>query len=175
MPRPKKIKALYIIIGVVFLSIVIGITSDYFIRTSEEELNQPNISYNTINGSTIELSTHQGKVVLLYFFFLNCPACQPTYSFLAAIEDDYSNSQLYILTITIDPAETDGSLYNWRNNLNATWDIARDDISHSYSAPWNVAYTPTVILIDQAGIFIYKIIGATDFDIRVRTGIEALL
>ncbi|MBY9009581.1 MAG: TlpA family protein disulfide reductase [Candidatus Lokiarchaeota archaeon] len=175
MLKSRKIKALYIIIGVISVGIIVGITIDYSIRNSENSSSLPNLSYNTIDGSTVELSTHQGKIVLLYFFSLNCGVCQVTSSQLTIIEDDYSTSQLYILTITIDPADTDNVLNNWRNSLNATWDVAKDDISHSYTASWDVAFTPTLIVIDQTGKFISKIISAQDFNDRVRFEIDSLL
>ena len=171
----KKLTPIYIIIGVIFIAIAIGITFDYAGRNVEENLNYPGISFQTIDGSTIKLSSYQGKVVLLYFFYLNCPYCKISDPFLATIEDDYSSSQLYILTITIDPADSDGGLYNWRENLNANWNIVRDDISHSYSSPWNIAYTPTAIVIDQNGNTVNKIVGTDDFYSKVTATIDALL
>ncbi len=171
----KKLTPIYIIIGVIFIAIAIGITFDYAGRNVEENLNYPGISFQTIDGSTIKLSSYQGKVVLLYFFYLNCPICKTSDPFLATIEDDYSSSQLYILTITIDPADSDGGLYNWRENLNANWNIVRDDISHSYSSPWNIAYTPTAIVIDQNGNTVNKIVGTDDFYSKVTATIDALL
>ncbi len=171
----KKFTPLFIIIGVIFLVIVIGIAIDYSGRNIEEELNPSGIIFQNIDGSTIKLSSYQGKVVLLYFFYLNCPFCKVSDPYLAIIEDDYLNSQLYILTITIDPADSNSGLYNWRNTLNANWDIVRDDISHSYSSQWNVANTPTTIIIDQNGNFIEKIVGTDNFYSKVTTEIDALL
>ncbi|KKN58485.1 hypothetical protein LCGC14_0551590 [marine sediment metagenome] len=171
----KKLTPLFVIIGVIFLAIVIGITIDYSGRDVEENLNPGDVIFQNIDGSTIKLSSYQGKVVLLYFFYLNCPNCKIADPYLAIIEDDYSSSQLYILTITIDPADSDNDLYNWRDGFNANWDIVRDDLSHSYSSPWNVAYTPTAILFDKNGNFIKKNVGADNFYSKITTEIDALL
>ncbi len=173
----KKFTPLFIIIGVISIALVIGIAIDYSGRNIEEELNPSGITFQDIDGSTIKLSSHQGKVVLLYFFYLNCPYCKVADPYLAVIEDDYSNTQLYILTITIDPADSNGGLYNWRNTLNANWDIVRDDISHSISSrsPWSVSYTPTTIVMDKNGNFIKKIVGTDNFYSKVTTEIDGLL
>ena len=171
----KRLAPLFIIIGVIFIAIVIGITIDYSGRNIEEDLNPPDISFQSIDGSTIKLSSYKGKVVLLYYFYLSCPNCKLSDPYLAIIEDEYSSSQLYILTITVDPADSNSGLYNWGSNLNANWDIVRDDLSHSYSSPWNVAYTPTAIIFDQNGNIVNKIVGSEDFYSKVTTEIDALL
>jgi len=87
----------------------------------------------------------------------------------------YLNSQLLIITITTDPADSNSNLYNWRTANNASWIIVRDDISHSISSHWDAALTPTTIIIDQDSNFIEKFVGPNDFDNILRNEIELLI
>ncbi|HDZ18467.1 hypothetical protein LCGC14_1021240 [marine sediment metagenome] len=133
------------------------------------------LTYVDIEGESLKLADHKGKVIILYFFYLNCPYCKISDPYLAAIEDDYLSNQLLIITITIDIADSNSNLYNWKNNLNVSWNIVRDSIGHDYSSHWDVAYTPTTIIIDQDSNFVKKIEGSSDFDSNVRSEIELLI
>lgn len=172
----SQILPLFIIVfGVIFFVTFIG-----FIAISESG-NLGSNSYNTnltyvdIDGASMRLTDHKGKVIILYFFYLSCSFCKISDPFLAAIEDDYLSSQLLIITITINTADSDVNLNNWKSNLNASWKIVRDDISNTYSSQWDVAYTPTAIIIDQDSNYIDKIEGSSDFDAKVRSELELLI
>ena len=173
----EMIPLFIIVFGAIFFVTFIGVIA---INESGNSGGNPN-SYNTdltyidIAGNSTKLTDHQGKVIILYFFYLSCSFCKISDPFLAAIEDDFLSSQLLIITITTDPADSTSNLNNWQNNLNSSWIIVRDDISHSYSSHWDVAYTPTTIIIDQDSNFVEKIVGSDNYDTNVRTEIELLI
>ncbi len=175
----KRISGKFSLVIIVFVAIffttflgIIAINESQNLRSNPYNTD---LTYIDIEGDSIKLTDHKGKVIILYFFYLSCSFCKISDPYLAAIEDDYLNSQLLIITITIDIADSNGNLYNWKSDLNVSWDIVRDDISHSYSSYWDVAYTPTTIIIDQESIFVKKIVGSNDFDTNVRSEIELLI
>jgi peroxiredoxin len=151
-----------IIIGVVSVIIII------FMITSLDNLmgigNNSNpyktdIIFNTINGGTIELADHQGQVVILFFFDLECPPCSPESDIISNIDDYYSNSQVYIVLITVHWWDSNDGLNQFINDHNLNRPIVRDDNTNRYSAPFNIAYTPTTILLDKDGAEVQRFIG----------------
>jgi thiol-disulfide isomerase/thioredoxin len=165
------------VFGAVFFVSFLGFIAISESGNSGGNSNSPNtdLTYVDIDGNSIKLADHKGKVIILYFFSLSCSFCKISDPFLKAIEDDYLSSQLLIITITIDTADSNSNLYNWKNNLNASWIIVRDEISHIYSSQLDIAYTPTTVVIDQDGNFVKKIVGSNNFENNLRSEIELLI
>ncbi|MBA7503616.1 Thiol-disulfide oxidoreductase ResA [subsurface metagenome] len=134
------------------------------------------MTFTTIDGDTIKLADNQGKVIILYFFDLDCPPCGPQAEILAEIDKDYSNSQLLIIPITVHYYDSTNDLIIWKQNYNQNWDIIRDDVSYSYSTPFNIAYTPTTIILDQNGDIVKKIVGSEQGSyVNIKAEIDSLL
>ncbi len=163
----------FIFLGVVLIGMVIGIS--FSILNSENIGNPTNYTFETIDGETIDLAEHKGKIVIIYFHFLECSFCAKTTPLLAKIEDDYSNNSLYIITITIELVDTNGALNNWRSSYNATWDLVRDDIDHSISSRYDISITPTTLIYDKNGDLIIELLGITNFNSTVRSEIDSHL
>ena len=165
-----------IVLGVTFFATFMGIV----VLNESGNIGNPK-SYDTdlvyidIDGTSINLTDHQGKVIIIYLFSLSCSACKIADPLLAVIEDDYLSSQLLIITIALNNSETNINLYNWQNTLNSSWYLVRNDLNYTYSSHWDIAYTPTTIIIDQDSNFVKKIVGSGDFDTIVRTEIELLI
>ena len=173
----EMISLFVIVFGVIFFVTFIGIVALNESGNVEGDSNSYNtdLTYVDIDGNSINLTDHQGKVIILYFFLLSCSACKISDPFLAAIEDDYLSSQLLIITITPDPTELNSNLYIWKNNLNASWYLVRNDLNYTYSSQWDLAFTPTTIIIDQDSNFVNKIVGSSNFDTTIRSEIELLI
>ncbi|MHA2282220.1 MAG: peroxiredoxin family protein [Promethearchaeota archaeon] len=169
----QMIPLFIIVLGVIFFVTYLGIVA--LNESGNSKSYNTDLTYVDIDGNSINLTDHQGKVIILYFYLLSCSACKISDPLLAVIEDDYLSSQLLIITITPDPAETNSNLYNWKNNLNASWYLVRNDINYTYSSHWDLEYTPTTIIIDQNSNFVKKIIGSSNFDTNVRSEIDLLI
>ncbi|KKK43888.1 hypothetical protein LCGC14_0806760 [marine sediment metagenome] len=163
----------FIFLGIILIGMVIGIS--FSILNSENIENPTNYTFETIGGETIDLADQKGKIVIIYFHFLECSWCAITTPLLAKIEDDYSNNSLYIITITIELVDTNGELNNWRSNHNATWDLVRDDIDHSIGSRYDISITPTTLIYDKNGNLIIKLLGITNFNSTVRSKIDTHL
>lgn len=143
-----------IIIGAVFVVIIIFMVTSLDNRVGTGDNSNPyktDIIFNTINGGTIELADHQGKTVLLFFFDLDCPPCGPEADIISDIDDYYSNSQVFILLITVHSWDSNDGLNQFANDHNLDRSIVRDDISNTYASSFNIAYTPTTIILDKDG------------------------
>jgi len=158
-----------IIIAVVFVVIIVVVTTTLDntetngdnSETNGDNSNpyQTDMLFQTISGGTINLADHQGEIVILFFFDLGCQPCSPESDIISNIDDDYSNSQVYIVLITIHYWDSDDGLNQFKSDHNLNRPIVRDDNSYSYSAPFNIAYTPTTILLDRDGAEVQRYIG----------------
>lgn len=165
--RPKKkftetFAPYAIIIAVVFVVIIIVITTTLDNSATNEDNSNPyqtDMTFVTISGSTIKLADHQGEIVILFFFDLDCPPCGPESDVISSIDDDYSNSQVYIVLMTVHYWDSTDGLNQFKNDHNLNRPIVRDDNSYTYSAPFNIAYTPTTILLDKDGAEVQRFIG----------------
>ncbi len=165
-----------VIIGVIAVVVVIGI----LVTNPSNSGNFPgeggeDIVFTNINGGTINLADHQGKVILLYFFYLNCPSCATTDGPMANIDNSYSSSQLLVIPITIKSSDSTSALNSWINIYNPIWEVVRDDNFNSISSSYDVSYTPTTIFFDKNGNYITKLVGTVNFDSKTRGQIDALL
>ncbi len=149
-----------IVIGVVLVIIIVFMVISFDNRMERGDSSyKTDITFNTIDGGTISLADHQGQVVLLFFFDLDCPPCGPEANIISNIDDDYPNSQVYILLITIHSYDSNSGLNQFADVHNLDRSIARDDIFNTYASTFNIAYTPTTILLDKDGGEVERFIG----------------
>ena len=137
--------------------------------------NNDALIFRTIDGESVDIETQEQEVVVLYFFRLNCLSCKTTDPLIAAINMDYNETQLLIITITIDPADSETNLQIWRENLNVSWHIVKEDITYTYSSAYNVAFSPTTLIFDQDRNLAARFEGTGDFDYLVRFSIENII
>ncbi|MFC3804309.1 SCO family protein [Cohnella sp. GCM10012308] len=69
----------------------------------------PDFTYQDIDGKDVSMSSLDGKVRLVYFFFTNCPdVCPPTTFMLSQVQDKFKaegefGKNVDIVSVTIDP------------------------------------------------------------------------
>lgn len=149
-----------IIIGVVLVIIIVFMVTSLDNRMGMgDNPYKTDITFNTIDGGTIELADHQGQTVLLFFFDLDCPPCGPEANVISDIDDYYPNSQVYILLITVHSYDSNNGLNQFADDHNLDRPIVRDDILNTYSSSFNIAYTPTTILLDKDGSEVERFVG----------------
>jgi len=95
---------------------------------------------------------------------------------LAEIDIKYSNSQVLIIPITTNYGDSTNDLNIWKQDYNQNWNIVRDDITSSYSTPFNIAYVPTTIILDQDGNIVKEMVGPEEGSyINIKAEIDSLL
>lgn len=69
----------------------------------------PDFAYQDIDGNEVSMSSLNGKVRLVYFFYTNCPdVCPPTTFMLSQVQDKLKEEDAFgksvdIVSVTIDP------------------------------------------------------------------------
>ena len=175
-PSLRKYMPVGVIIGAfVIVASLIFIYQNAFItpEPSNGNTGTPLTSvYTDINGNTIPLTYYRGKVVIIYFHSLINDNTAGPNAALARIEDDYS--EIVILTITMDPDDSNNELKEWRSDLGANWILIRDDNVHDYCAEFDFHMPPYAVIVDQNGYYITLISNVNGFNSMVRTQIVAL-
>lgn len=108
------------------------------------------ISIVDIDGTTINLADHAGKVVVLYFHFLDCSPCGLNSPNLKSAMDSYDTSELFVISISVQPTDTPTLLKNWASQGGYGWAIVRDT-DYSLSSRFAAAYTPHMVFLGKDG------------------------
>lgn len=97
----------------------------------------PDFTYQDIDGNEVSMSSLDGKVRLVYFFYTNCPdVCPPTTFMLSQVQDKLKEEGAFgksvdIVSVTIDPVrDTPDALRKFGDKFNADyagWKFLRGD------------------------------------------------
>lgn len=126
------------------------------------------ISITDIDGNTYNLADYEGQVVILYFHFLDCSYCHYHAPNLAEAMGSFSNSQLLVLSISVNPADSVGDLLGWANDGGYTWPIIRDTDS-SLASRFRAVSTPMTVYLDPTGA------GTTQNGVQSTTDITTMI
>ncbi len=108
------------------------------------------ISMTTIEGESISLADHEGKVVILYFHYLDCSACTYHSPFLSSAQAQYLSSEVLIIAITVDPNDSPDDLHDWASDGGYSFKLVRDT-DYSLASQFGAQYTPHTIYIAPDG------------------------
>ncbi|MDI6885325.1 MAG: redoxin domain-containing protein [archaeon] len=112
----------------------------------------PPFTLTGINGTTFNLTDYQGKVVVLDLMATWCPVCQVEMKELAQLRQE--KTEVVILTVSVDPLETDDNLRDFKEKYNADWLFVRDT-DRVLDKYW--AFTlPTIVVIDPKGYISFR-------------------
>jgi cytochrome c-type biogenesis protein len=101
----------------------------------------------SIDGAAFSLSDFRGKVVLLDLMATWCPVCKEEMPELVQLHE--ARPEVVIITISVDPTETDEMLREFKETYGADWLFARDT-DHIWTNYRNLAL-PTFVVIDPGG------------------------
>lgn len=109
-----------------------------------------------INGNKIDLKMLQGKIVVLNFWFINCPACRDEMSELDQLATAYAaDSDVVFIAISLDA--------KWKvKDFLKTTSFAYQQISDGryYSNSYQVDLYPTNIVLDKSGVIKFNSVGS---------------
>lgn len=110
------------------------------------------------DDNSFSLVSLRGKVVVLDFMASWCSPCITEMSHLKEIFSSYSADQLVIISIDVDPTESDDAIKQFRSTYGDNWVFASGSgVGTTYVA----IYIPTLYLIDKQGAIAYKGVGVT--------------
>jgi thiol-disulfide isomerase/thioredoxin len=155
----KKNRKYYLIpIFVIFVLALMFffITSD---NANDDEQYPDDFTLTDMNGQTFNLSDFRGKVVVLDFMATWCKPCRLQINELIEVWQKYDD-QIVIISVAIDPMETDEELNSFFEEFkDATWIHAKD--APKLTQYHEIVSIPTIVIIDQNGNIVFKRVGAT--------------
>ncbi len=134
----------------------------------------PDFVVTTLEGETVSLQGEldAGRVVLLDFMFVECPPCRIEMLHLASVREAYSPVELTILSLDVDPTETEEMLAEFRDEFNATWHFAMD--TDDVRGKYQVVHFPSLMIVDTDGEPAFAQAGIATFD-ELRAVLDSLL
>lgn len=145
-----------------FLSVIVISLTIYEVwhpgqySTGENKRKAPNFTLTDIEGDIFSLDDFRGKIVVLDFFYVECPYCDDEVVELEKIYSSHSREDLEIMSISI-PEDSVEKLNEFRKGPNSfsnleyemNWIIARD--TSGVRNLYNIQGYPTTVIIDKEG------------------------
>ena len=149
-PKNRKwLKITVITLAIVVVLGGLGYGGYYFITNSGGELEPASdFSVTTLTGANFTLSSYKGKVVLIDFMSVTCVPCKQLMPELVTISEEFNDS-LVIISIDVDPTDTETQLLDFKNDYNATWNFALD--TDSLFTKYSVLDIPKTVIINAEG------------------------
>lgn len=129
----------------------------------------PDWTLKSLDSKNISLSDFKGRIVLVDFFYKDCPPCRKAIPILQSLHEKYKTKGLNV--IGIDPIdEEDSVVKHFISEAGITYEVLMDkkDVNKDY----HVSGYPTLYLIDREGKVIYAESG---FDGSVASKLEELI
>ncbi len=123
----------------------------------------PDFTFTDINGESHNLSETlaEGKVVMLDFFFVNCPPCNDFAPEIDAIIEDYEGTTLEVWAISDrdQDATIAGSIFNSTHEHHKVGGVAGGgyDIIELYASVFNFTGFPTYAIVCNDGSVVWDI------------------
>lgn len=132
-----------------------------FINLNEKK-QAPNLSFTTIEGKEINLTSLKGKMVLVNFWATYCPGCIEEMPEIVNTYNQYHKQGFEVIAVSIadDPPN---QVLNFTRKNALPFPVVHDSdakISRTFD---NVSLTPTSFIIDRQGYLIGKTIGKLNF------------
>ncbi|HTJ96148.1 MAG TPA: TlpA disulfide reductase family protein [Rhodocyclaceae bacterium] len=151
--------------------VVIAALGTYFIVAQKSVA--PAVALTTYQGQKIDLTSLQGKVVLVNFWATDCPTCIKEMPALIETHNRYAGQGYETVAVAMSYDKPGFvSAYALKNAL--PFKVAHDADGTAAKAFGDIRLTPTSFLIDKHGNIVKRYLGEPDFS-QLHTEIEALL
>jgi len=115
-----------------------------------------------VNDNSFSLTGHRGNVVVLDMMATWCGPCITEMDHLKELYANYSTQGVVIMSINVDPTESDEMIRQFKSAYGGDWIFASGpEIGTTYQ----IMYIPTMYIIDKQGVIAYKSVGVTDYSI----------
>jgi len=104
----------------------------------------------TIDGSIIHLADYAGKVVVLYFNYIKCPACTQHSPNLQTASELYSSNQILIISVNVMASDTEEAIQEYVDENGYTWENMKDT-DFSLSSRFGSQYVPHTAYLAKDG------------------------
>lgn len=145
--------------------------------TRSVEVGRPAPAYATVSldGDSVSLSAHKGKVVLLNIWATWCHPCRTEIPELRELHDRYRARGLNLIGVSVDADGSDEAIRSFMNDFRMTFPIWRDP-DERISTQFLAVGVPATFLMDKEGILRWRKIGPiAPNDTSLATAIERAL
>lgn len=116
-----------------------------------------------IDGNIINLADHAGKVIVLYFHFLDCPPCATNGPNLQGAMNQYNSTELLVISISVMAKDTPAQLREWATDGGYEWEIVKDT-DYSLSSRFGASATPHMAFLGLDGAIETTVTGIKTVD-----------
>lgn len=120
-------------------------------------------------NAPVSLETYRGKVVLLNIWATWCPPCIQEMPSMDRLQRQFQGTDFVVLGVSIDEDPPDKVL-QFAEDLGVSFDILHDR-SGAIQGIYQTSGVPESFVIDRGGTIVKKVIGATEWDNPVNTGL----
>ncbi len=142
-------------------AIVIALLSVLLITLNDKK-QAPELTFNTIEGKKIPMSSLKGQIVLVNFWATDCPGCIAEMPKLVETYNTYHAKGLEIIAVAM-PTDPISQVQNYAQKNKLPFPVVHDGDGEITTHFDDVRLTPTTFMIDQKGHLMGKIIGEMDF------------
>jgi peroxiredoxin len=142
-------------------AIVIALLSVLFITLNDKK-RAPELTFNTIEGKKITMSSLKGQIVLVNFWATDCPGCIAEMPKLVETYNTYHAKGFEIIAVAM-PTDPISQVQNYVQKNKLPFPVVHDSDGEITTHFDDVRLTPTTFMIDQQGHLMGKIIGEMDF------------
>ena len=123
----------------------------------------PQVTFSAIDGRKIELSSLQGRVVLVNFWATSCPGCVKEMPQIVKAYKEHNAQGFEVIAVAMayDPPV---NVMNYAKKNGLPFAVALDVDSALAKAFGDVQVTPSTVLIDKQGKIVWRVIGEIDFN-----------
>lgn len=141
--------------------IVIGLLAILFFSLNDKK-QAPEITFTTIEGKRITMSSLKGQIILVNFWATDCPGCIAEMPKLIETYKQYHAKGLEIIAVAM-PTDPISQVQTYTQKNKLPFPVVHDDNANITSRFDDVRLTPTTFMINQQGHLMGKIIGEIDF------------
>ena len=169
-----KLKVIIVVLMILLLNLIfIGCTSRRGDNDGGEWGDAPDFSLFTLNNENIKLSDFLGKVIVIDLMGINCQYCVYMMPVLKALSENYSKSDLEIISVDVYQYESREYLQSFVDafdnelNMKLDWYFGMDSdgfIAQSYFPDGQIR-VPKIVIIDQNGNVYYSSSGYKEYSL----------
>lgn len=103
------------------------------------------------NGEVLQLSSLEGKFVIIDLMSLSCPACETQNGELESLLSSMGD-RIHVVSLSVDVSTTVSQMENYKEENSLSWSHGLDTNS-VFTQYFNLRYTPTIVVVDDDGYF----------------------